>query len=404
MRVLTASAPTMKRVNRAAVLSVIREGGPIPRTAIADRTGLTKATVTNLVGELIDEGLVGEEAPVRSAGGRRPIPVALNPRSRFVIGVDVGIHEIRVVAVDLNAEPLIRRVTPIGRFDGNGMFLKALTDAIDEVLNAMLSQFSLAEWLGIGIGMHGIVDSQVGTAIFAPNFGLHNIPIGNELRARFEVNVVVNNDVRAMAARERWNGSPSVGGDFILVNVGVGIGAAIVLRGETLTGVSGSAGEIGHTVVDPNGRPCACGKRGCLETVASGPAIARRAVEAIRGGIPSLIAEVADGDLDQVAGHTVYQAARAGDGLARSLFHAAGVHLGNTVGQLVNAIDPDVVVISGGVSGAGTFLMEPLESQVRQVAVEPVGSHLKMIVSRVSDATAVGAAAMVLHPVFAPTL
>ncbi len=404
MRILTASAPTMKLVNRAAVLSAIRESGPLPRTEIADRTGLTKATVTNLVSELIHEGLVVEEAPARSTGGRRPIPVTLNPRSRFVIGVDVGIHEIRVVAVDMNAEPVVRQVTPVGRFDDNQMFLSVLTDAIDEVLNVMLSQSSRARWLGIGIGMHGIVDSRVGTAIFAPNFRLQNIPIGDELRARFGVDVIVNNDVRAMAARERWNGNPSVGGDFILVNVGVGIGAAIVLHGETLTGVSGSAGEIGHTVVDPNGRLCACGKRGCLETVASGPSIAHRAVEAIRGGIPSLVEDVVGGDLDRVTGYTVYQAARAGDGLARSLFQAAGIHLGNTVGQLVNAIDPEVVVIGGGVSGAGAFLMEPLESQVRQVAVKTAGEHLKIMVSNISDATVLGAAAMVLHPVFAPTL
>nr|WP_243239566.1 ROK family transcriptional regulator [Sulfobacillus harzensis] len=401
---MTASAPTMKRLNLAAILSVIRQAGPLPRTEIAERTGLTKATVTNLVGNLIAEGLVMEELPGRSTGGRRPVPVALNPRSRFVIGVDVGIHEVRVGATDLNAAPIVRQVFPLKRLTSPDQFLAILGDGVDTVLQHMLSVegMTLDQWLGVGIGMHGIVDAEAGTAIFAPNFGLHNIPIRETLQERFKAPVFVDNDVRAMAAGERWFGSPGAGSDFLFVNVGLGVGAAVVVRGETLTGASGSAGEIGHTVVEPNGRPCACGKKGCLETVASGPSIARRGVEAVRGGIPSLIPEVAGGDLDSVTAYTIYQAASAGDSLARSLFNAAGTHLGNTIGQLVNALDPDAVIIGGGVSGAGIYFWHPLVQRVRQVAVETAGAHLRVMPSTVSDATLIGAATMVLHSLFSP--
>lgn len=393
----------MKRVNRAAVLSLIRLSDGIARSEIAVRTGLTKATVTNLVGELIEEGLVREAGPLRSTGGRKPIPVVLSPRSRFVLGVDVGIGEIRVAAVDLSAEVLVTRRYPLTPPHTNEGFLETLTDGVRDTLHAALAleRLTLAQLLGIGIGMHGVVDRQGGTARFAPNLHLSNIHIRDHLTKHFPGEVAVDNDVRAMAAGERWFcGAGDALSDFIYVNVGVGVGAAVVVHGELLRGVSGGAGEIGHNVVEPNGARCACGKRGCLETVCSGPSLARRALELMESGRASKILDFAGGDPRRVTGETVFAAAEAGDGVARELFQTAGMHLGLLLGHLTNAIDPSTVIIGGGVSQAGAHLMDPLVEKATEVMLESGRSPVTFRRASVAHATQLGAAAMVLESTF----
>lgn len=396
----------MKRINRAAILSAIRDATAIPRAEIAVRTGLTKATVTNLVGELVDEGVLLEQGRAQSTGGRRPIPVALNPDSRFAVGVDVGIHEVRVVAVDLNAAVLVQRRYALSFLQGNEQFLGVLGQAIADLLAIVFAMpgRSREQWLGIGIGMHGIVDARTGISVFAPNLRLSGIHIREQLEARFGVDVLVDNDVRATAAAEQWFANPGELSNFVYVNVGVGVGAAIVLHGEILNGVSGSAGEIGHTVVEASGRVCACGKRGCLETVCSGPSLAHRAREAVRNGQTSLVEQLVQGDMGAVTGYTVFQAADLGDGVAQKLFRSAGTALGEMIGHLVNALDPQAVVIGGGVSNAGHHLFDPLRERVEHIALGRARDQIKITPGLVKDATQVGAATMVLKRFFGQEL
>lgn len=406
MRIATASAPVMKRINRATILSVIRDERSISRSQIAVHTGLTKATVTNLVSELIDEGLLREDGRAPSTGGRRPIPVVLNPEARFVLGVDVGIHEVRVMAVDLGARAIDHWRYPLGAFQYNDQFLAALGDAIDQSLQSLIGRGGLVldQWLGIGVGMHGVVDARAGLAIAAPHLGLSHVPVRDYLAGRFGVDVFMDNDVRAMALGERWIEPSQAPSNFIFVNVGVGVGAAIVLQGELWTGATGSAGEIGHHVVEPTGRPCACGKRGCLETVCSGPSLACRAVSAIQAGARSLIADLVGQDFTQVTGQTVYQAAELGDPLAIRLFETAGRYLGQSVGQLINALDPELVVIGGGVSRAGHHLFDPLIKEVKDITWGRLAEHVQIVPAGAPDGTQMGAATMVLETLFSPEL
>lgn len=407
MKLVTASAPTMKQMNRSAILSLIRESGDISRSEIAERTGLTKPTVTNLVGELLEEGLVVEWGRGESTGGRKPVYLRLNPESRCILGVDVGIHELRIVALDLEARVLVRKSYEFSVQNSNQRFLTMLGDSVENVLLQLQESchIHMSQVLGIGVGMHGIVDSGVGTAVFAPILKLGGVNIRDNLRARFGVDVLVDNDVRAMAAGERWFGNAKSLDNFIFVNVGVGVGAAIVVQGEILAGISGSAGEIGHVVVEPGGAVCSCGKRGCLETVCSGPALAQRAVAAIEAGTPTLIADLVDGDLSRVTGLTVHEAAERGDVLAKDLFTTAGRHLGEVLAFLINAVNPEAVIIGGGLSRAGRHLFDPILDSIGENALDIACAKLKVMRSSfLSNPTSVGAASMVLRNVFTPAL
>jgi N-acetylglucosamine repressor len=232
---------------------------------------------------------------------------------------------------------------------------------------------------------------------------LQNVPIGSYLESRFQVPVQLDNDVRAMAIGESWLGNARDVSHFLCINVGYGIGAAIVLGKELYHGVSHSAGEIGHTTVDEAGPRCSCGNTGCLQVMAAGPAIAERARQAIRHGRDSRIYENAEGDLDAITALTVYQAAEEGDSLALQLLEDTGHYLGIAIANLINILNPEKVIIGGGVAKAGDFVFRPLKETVAQRSLALPYSKTQIVESALGDnATAIGAACMILKAMFSP--
>lgn len=371
----------MRKLNRLAVLHAIRTHGPVARVEIARMTGLTRPTVSDIVEELLREEWIRALPPVSTRPGRRPILLEFCPQARLVIGIEAAVDRVRAALVDLAGkvqtavEASFRSPTP-----------ERLVTLIGSLVDQLCSQAGGARLMGVGLGLHGLVDTASGTSRFAPHFGWRDVPIRALLADRLDLSVCVDNDVRAMALGEAMFGAGRSAVSLVYVYVGSGIGAGIVFGGKVYHGLSEGAGEIGHTFVAP-GRRCSCGNDGCLETVAAVDAVLQRYRDLTPGSpLPSL-----DGLLD---------AARAGDPAARQVLTEAGRYLGQAVGNLVNLLNPEVVVLGGPLAAAGDLILLPVTETAHSIALQGLSAGLRIVpVSSGPDAGVIGAAALVIDKV-----
>jgi glucokinase len=270
----------------------------------------------------------------------------------LLVGVDVGGSKIAVLVADKGLSPRGRYTLPTT--------VGAPARAADVVVGAIAAAVGDAgatvdSIAGVGIGVPGRVDPLNGTVSLAVNLGWNDLELGTPVAERLGAPVRVENDVRAAAAGLYERGVLGDVADLAYLSIGTGIAAGVVLDGRLHRGVRGLAGEIGHVVVDAAGPTCPCGLRGCLETLAAGPAVARRAAAAIAAGGTSSLAALGD-----LTAADVYEAAAAGDTLAAEIAADVGAHIARAVHLLVMTYDVEVVVIGGGVAGAGDAFLDPI--------------------------------------------
>ncbi|WP_431804073.1 ROK family transcriptional regulator [Halobacillus andaensis] len=389
----------MKSLNRSVILNKIRTDGPISRAAIAKETKLTPPTVSSIVKELLDSELVVESAQGQSNGGRKPTMLIINAKNFYVIGLDVGPTLLKSILTDLNGTIIEESHSAILTPTSNEELLQLMKKTITELIN-----YDREKIIGIGVGMHGVVDVESGTSLYAPNLQLRDIPIKNVLENEFGITVKVENDARAMALGEVWFGDGSGTDNIVAVNLGRGIGAGIIINGELFHGESSIAGEIGHMTIDIRGPKCTCGNYGCLQTLASGPAIAERAAREMAIGKNSSLENKVGNDLDQIDGKMVYEAALEGDSLCVSVLNEAGIYLGIGLVNLIHTLNPTKVIIGGGVSNAGDFLLDSLKDTIQRRALTKSAKHTKVLLSTFSEhATTLGAVSLILVELFSRT-
>ncbi|WP_335342375.1 ROK family transcriptional regulator [Polycladomyces zharkentensis] len=392
----------MKTLNKSTILNMIRLHGPISRAEIAKMTKLTPPTVTNIVGELLESNLVIEAELGESTGGRKPIMLKINADAFTVIGIYAGAKRIRGVAANLEGEVQHTVHVEVPTEPAAEVFVDLVQGAIRQLLE--LADLRTRPCLGIGVGMHGLVDTEKGVSIFAPNLNIRDLPLKDRLEQAFQLPVEVENDVRALALGESWFGLGKDIADFICVHVGTGIGAGIILNNELYRGPSFAAGEIGHTTIDLNGPKCGCGNMGCLEALAAGPAILSRVREAIRQGRSTVLAEWVNGETGRLTGEMVHRAAQQGDDLAIEVLADAGRYLGIGLANLINTLNPSRIILSGGVARAGHFVLEPLQKTVRERALSAAAKDVAIMCSRLGDnGAAIGAMTLVLQHLFMPS-
>lgn len=398
---ITGSFQLMKSMNRTLILNTIRKEGLISRAEIAKKTKLTPPTVTNLVNELLEADLVKESEMGASKGGRKPILLTINATGFFIIGVDVGVHKLRVVIADLNATIIEERIAPLLSGINKELLLNSIKENIHSVMKS--SKVNTTKIVGIGVGMHGIVDYQQGISIFAPNLQLKNIPLKEQLEKEFHLPVKVENDAKVLALGEKWFGDGMEVENLVCLNVGIGVGAGIIFKDKLLHGLNGIAGEIGHTVIDLDGPKCACGNYGCLQTLCSGEAIRNFAINEIEKGRTTKILDLASGNIDKIEGHIIYQAAMKGDLLAKEVLQKAGRNLGVGISNLINMLNPQLVVLSGGVSKAGSFILEAVKAEVHRRVLTDDAKKTNIVISKLGDrGTAIGAVTLILSELFIP--
>lgn len=317
-------------LHRAAVLALLGAAGSLSRSDIAQRLALSPATVTQLTKDLIGQGLIEELAQAPSRGGRPAQLLGLVGAPRHALGVKVAPDHLATALVGLDGvlRELWTRDFDATAADAPDRLVAELTALVGEVDGGVDSL------LGVGLGVPGGVADQAEGVVDAGLLGWHGVPIGARLHSALRLPVLVENDVNALAVAERLYGRGQVHRDFLVVTIGVGVGAALVLDGEVYRGAHGDAGEFGHTPVRPDGPACVCGNRGCLEAVIGDRALlaAARADNVVR-------ADQGIGDLRA--------AADGGDDGACAVFREAGAVFGRAVAGLVNVIDPELVVVFG---------------------------------------------------------
>ena len=300
---------------------------------------------------------------------------------RYVVGVDVGGTNVVVGTLAEDGTSLRGLMTEPTHLDGGpDATVSQITRLVLASLTATREELgSDTEIIGVGIGSPGPLDTESGTVLLTPNLRWTNMPLRDRVSSAVGLPASLDNDANCAVLGEWWCGAARGGRVVVGLTIGTGIGGGIVLDGEIFHGASGVAGEIGHATIDQTGRLCNCGNYGCLEAYASGPAIARRALEGLEAGAPSRLPEYVGGDLSRITAQTVSEAARDGDTFCLDVIRETALFLGGAIANLVNIFNPDTVVICGGVTLAGNHLFEPLYNQVRRRAFAPAVGACKIV-------------------------
>jgi predicted NBD/HSP70 family sugar kinase len=370
--------------NRERVLGVLRQRGRISQADIARVTGLSRTTVHTLVSELKDWGTVEEvDAAAHDARGGRPgVQLMLRDSTLAAVGIDFGHSHVQVAVADMAHNVLAERR---GDLDVNRHAMEAL-DAAARMVGEVLAEARVERRhvLGAGIGIPGPVDRARGTAGSATILpGWTGLRIAGEMGERLEMPVEIENDANLGALAEQTWGAGRDCSNFVYIKAATGIGAGLVIDGRLLRGVSGTAGEIGHTTLDEAGALCYCGNRGCLETVASGPAIIHL-VGLIDGEVPTL--------------SRIVELAVAGDLRCRRAISDAGREIGVAVAGLCNLINPERVIIGGLLSRTGDVLLQPMRESIRRHAVQAAAESLDVCPAMfVERAELLGSLSLALH-------
>ncbi|MDH5371584.1 MAG: ROK family protein [Acidimicrobiia bacterium] len=368
------------------LLDLIRRRSPITRAELSSITGLARSTIAQRVDQLISEGLVGEVGEALSTGGRPATILGFNADSGVVLVADLGATHSRLAVCDLAANPLAEARRDIDIADGPEAVLTWVLETF-ETLTADAGRRA-ADVRGIGIGVPGPVDFAAGRAVHPPIMpGWDDFPIRDRFVERYEVPVLVDNDVNIMALGEYWAMHPKVA-DLIFVKVGTGIGSGLIIGGRLHRGARGAAGDIGHVQAGSAEIMCRCGNPGCLEASAGGAAIARDLREKGHDAVGSR--DVAG--LVQVGNHDAIQAVR-----------ESGRLIGSVLAATVNLLNPAVISIGGDLVEAGQQLLAGIRETVYQRSTALSTSELRITTGTLGDrAGIIGAAALVIEHVFDP--
>ena len=346
--------------NHRLVLRTVYDFGPISRADVARSTGLTRTTVSDVVGDLLGDGMVEEVGRGPSSGGKAPILLSIVGDARHVIGLDLG--EVTFAGALVNLRGEIRRVVELPVDGRNGDDALAIVfRLVDELIAEAASPP-----LGIGVGTPGLVDTRTGTIRWAVNLDWQDLPLGGLLSERYGLPVNVANDSQAAALAEY-----TFGGDgrrlpnLITIKVGRGIGAGLVLNGSLFQGDGFGAGEIGHVAVVDDGAACRCGRFGCLETVASSPAIVARA-GVLAAELGTSLAAPTRGGAGELALDDVIRAFQAGDPAARTAALEAARYLGQAIAALIGALNIGRIVLDGPVTAFGDDWLATIADEARR--------------------------------------
>jgi glucokinase-like ROK family protein len=390
MPLIKATHQQTKEHNRNLVLKNIFDREAISRAELSRITRLTRTTVSEIVAELIEEGLVTENGVGESIGGKSPILLSLAKDSRCLIGLDIAQNHFRGAVVNLRGEIKKMLTAPVkGRFGEKP--LKQIFEILDQLMKSPCHPI-----VGISIGTPGLVNTSEGIVINAVNFEWKNFPLAKVLRERYQLPVYIYNDSQAAAMGEYlYGGYHQKGENLVVINVGYGIGSGIILNGKLFQGDDGGAGEIGHVVVEHQGaKPCRCGHACCLETVASAQAILRDAKKLLQLLNNSSLTEFSDtAMLDEIEKEFA-----AGNPTIRELISKSARYLGYAIASLVGTLNIHQIVLVGEMTRFG----QPWLSVIQQTMLENTLSRLaeptSIEIGRLeNNATLLGAIALLVN-------
>jgi glucokinase-like ROK family protein len=393
------NAKFISAINKVKVTNLIRDSDGISRAALAKKSGLSAPTVSRIVESLIREGLAIESGAGESNGGRRPTLLKFSGVDSFIIGIDLGTTNIYGVLTDLDARVVAEIKQPTLVEEGFARTMERTSNVINELRNQLGDM--KGQVCGIGMAIAGLINRERNIVEFSPDFHWHNVDVRAALSQGHEIPVIFDNVTRVMALGEMWYGAGRDYRNFVMVNVGYGIGAGIIIQGSPLYGLKGLAGEFGHITLEKDSdAQCECGNFGCLEALASGNAIAKAAQKELRSGAVTLLSELSGGDPSRVTAEMVAHAAKQGDGTAWTVFDRAAEYLGLGIAGLINLFNPEAVFIGGGVAQAGDILFDKVRKTVNGRALNKTASDVAVVPATFGPKAAVmGAISLILSGV-----
>ncbi|GIP22882.1 ROK family transcriptional regulator [Paenibacillus sp. J22TS3] len=319
----------MKRQNRLTVFEIIKNQQPISRASIAKQTGMSPTTVSRIVGELTEEGYLLESEQVSAGLGRKSTLLEMVDAAVLSVGVELDRHQVNIGIVDLQGNVIAGAQYPRSLEESAEVTLKRVGDEIVRLTKS--NEIECDRIIGVGVGLPGIVDNDTGEVIFSVQLGWRNVPIAEKLKVITGYDVAVDNELKAKALAEHMKGAASGSQRTVLLGFGNGVGSAFIVEGEIYRGKTNSAGEIGHTTIDPNGMLCDCGKAGCLQTYIN---------------INSLLSE-ANKVRPIRSIEELFAAKHAGERWAVYLIERALMYMAITINNVVCMYNPDSVILSG---------------------------------------------------------
>ena len=373
-----------RAMNRRLILDELRRSGPLSRTRIAAQTKLSPASITIVTGALLAEGLLIEHPELAPQLPRNPVPLGINYTGHQAVGMKLLDDELQAVLTDLALDIVLRTTVKLGSNRP-----EAVVEAAEQAKEELTTQPGSGKLIGVGLGLSGLIDTERGVCAESHRTEWRNVPLGALLQASLGVPVWIDNDVNAFATAERLVGHARQTANFVVVTLGRGIGAALVLNGQLFRGTRGGAGELGHTLSERGGRRCECGMQGCLEAYVSSPNL-----------IAQFNEHLAETDTPVAHAEELAELAAHGDKRAEALLQNAGERLGEGVANLANLFDPDLIILGGeGVALGPTLLRAVRQTLARRrlISTAPV----KFLVdSWGEDTWARGAAGLVVEQFF----
>ena len=382
------------------LIAHVRHYGAISRTQLGQSTHIRMPVVTALIRDLIEQGILVESGRSTAGRGRKQILLSLNGRHGFVVGIEFDLDHMMALGVDVCGNIVTQRSRPMPAQKTNAAILKGLISLTEAVIRE--SGYERSALKGVGVADPGIVDSKEGVSLLCsllPEW--RNVPLRRLVESHFAVPVLLDENTRAKTLCEHRQGAGQGFQHLLLIDVGSGIGCGIIMDGKLYRGHTNMAGELGHVRVVENGLICNCGSSGCLETVASYPAIIRQVIKALQDGTQSIIAELAGHRQEAISMATVFEAARKGDKLALGLLDRAIRYLGQAIANAVNLFNPEVVILDESMAGVENLMVTPIRQIIHRQAMAMAGNTPEVHVAKIgAEAAAWGVAMLMLDQLF----
>ena len=370
----TGDLKLMQELNRFIILDTIRHYGPISRSEIAKRNNISPTTVTSAIRRLLRDGLVYEDGVGASNGGRKPILVRFSPDSRFLIGVSISNSAIKIAEMNLEAKSCKQKIFPIYNLMG-----KSFIDYLLRSISQFLEEYSdLTKCIGISIVSPGIIDVDKGIIYENTKLKVENIPLKEIIEKRFKLKTWLENDANAIALAEKQFGAYKKFKNLVYVTIGDGVGAGIIINGSIFRGRNGGTGEFGHTSIDRNGIFCGCGNRGCLENYVNWSAIYSKVSSSVVQGKHTMMLELTEGDINRLTPSIFRCALKKDDQLAKEIMEDTAGYLATGIVNLVNLLNPDIIIFGGKVAYDNYFLLSRVKKIVFKNALAILTNKLEI--------------------------
>lgn len=324
------------------------------------------------------------------------------------MGIDINLREVTIVMMDIESNVVTKIAIPnklnkekFRVLEDKSVIVERVIKGADEVIRK--TKISSEKLIGIGIGDIGMIDKVNGISISSVPYipGWQDVPLKSILQRRFNIPIFLERDTNLMALAEKWYGVGENVDNLLCISLRTGIGLGIIINGQIYGGVGGNAGEWGHTIVDRNGSRCICGKRGCLETLVSSPAIVNRARNLLKEKKKSLIRDLINNDFDNLTPEIIFEAAKGGDNLAIRVVNEIAEILGVQTANLINLFNPAIIVLGGRFIRAEKVLLEPLTRVIKMYSTPFLFSQVKIKFGKLGDdSVALGAASFAQHEIF----